>query len=115
VIRNSVRFCELDQIAAHRSIPLDGSVTRPTVWSSAISLNMRLLIQVGSEGLAASNKHPAVLNAPAILLRTVYSANSDDYWRCRFASIQICKIPGDHDITGRKLAVYSMRLSIERR
>jgi thioesterase domain-containing protein len=82
-----------------RSLRKSG-IMEPLIRASpllAYELNMRLLIQVSHEGLARLDKDPPVLAAPAILLRTVYSAGADDYWRRRFPAIQICEIPGDHD------------------
>jgi thioesterase domain-containing protein len=60
-------------------------------------LNIRLLIRTAAPGLAALDRDPVALKAPAILLRTALTADSDAGWRRRCPEIKIVQLPGNHE------------------
>jgi thioesterase domain-containing protein len=60
-------------------------------------LNMRLLIRSVAPAIAALNREPIALNTPAVLLRTGFTACSDESWRRRCPQLKIVQIPGDHE------------------
>jgi len=59
-------------------------------------LTMRLLIHEIAPWLASIDQAPRPLNAPAILLRTGFTAGDDAAWRRRCPKIKIYEIPGNH-------------------
>jgi thioesterase domain-containing protein len=59
-------------------------------------LSMRLLIREVAPWIASLDLKPAALKAPAILLRTRFTASDDTAWRRRCPNIQIFEIPGQH-------------------
>jgi thioesterase domain-containing protein len=59
-------------------------------------LTMRLLIQKTAPWIAALDRNPAPLMAPAALLRTRDAAGDDAAWRRRCPCIRIVEIPGQH-------------------
>jgi thioesterase domain-containing protein len=74
-------------------------------WSSALSsvdpifeeeLSMRLLIEMTAPWMISLDQKPAVLKAPAILLRTTIT-DSDDAWRRRCPNVKIFEISGQHN------------------
>ena len=71
-------------------------------WVSALDpifeeeLGMRLLLRAVAPWMASLDRNPAVLEAPAILLRTGFAAGDDDAWRRRCPDIKIFDIPGKH-------------------
>jgi thioesterase domain-containing protein len=59
-------------------------------------ITIRLLIREAAPWIAALDRHPAPLVAPAALLRTHGTAGDDAAWRRRCPTIEIREIPGDH-------------------
>jgi thioesterase domain-containing protein len=59
-------------------------------------LNIRLLIQWAAPWIASLDRKPVALDAPAVLLRTRFTARDDAAWRCRCPDINLIEIPGDH-------------------
>jgi thioesterase domain-containing protein len=59
-------------------------------------LSMRLLLREAAPWLAALDREPEVLHAPAILLRTQSTAGDDAAWRRRCPEIGIYEVPGKH-------------------
>jgi thioesterase domain-containing protein len=59
-------------------------------------LSMRLLIRAAAPWIAALDRNPLALTAPAILLRTQASAVHDAAWKVRCPSIVIREVPGKH-------------------
>lgn len=60
-------------------------------------LSMRLLIQKVAPWLPSLDREPIALKAPAVLLRTTSTQDSDSVWRRRCPQIEIVEIAGDHD------------------
>jgi thioesterase domain-containing protein len=59
-------------------------------------LSMRLLIRATGPWIAALDREPVALKAPALLLRTRLTAGDDVAWRRRCPNIEIIEIPGRH-------------------
>jgi thioesterase domain-containing protein len=59
-------------------------------------LSMRLLIEATAPWIAALDRAPVALEAPAILLRTDLTAGDDAAWRSRCPNIKIFELPGQH-------------------
>ena len=61
-----------------------------------IELSMRLLLRATAPWMAAIDRNPVALLAPACLLRTALTRNDDAAWRRRCPEIEIHEIPGGH-------------------
>jgi thioesterase domain-containing protein len=60
-------------------------------------LNMRLLIKAIAPGIAALDCEPVALKTSAVLVRTGFTADSDEGWRRRCPRLKILQIPGNHE------------------
>lgn len=59
-------------------------------------LSMRLLIRAVTPWIASLDCQPAVLEAPAVLLRTKLASSDDAAWRRRCPKLKIVEIAGQH-------------------
>jgi len=59
-------------------------------------LSMRLLIRAAAPWIAALDRNPVALEAPAVLLRTESAAGDDETWRHRCPDIKVFEILGKH-------------------
>lgn len=59
-------------------------------------LSMRLLLRATAPWVAALDRNPVALDAPAALLRRPTTRSDDEAWRRRCPQIQILEIPGGH-------------------
>jgi thioesterase domain-containing protein len=78
-----------------------GSSKPPTAEAKSrslfeVELSMRLLIRATAPWMAALDRNPVALQAPASLLRTALTRKDDAAWRRRCPRIEIHEIPGGH-------------------
>jgi thioesterase domain-containing protein len=59
-------------------------------------LSMRLLIRATTPWIAALDRRPIALTAPAVLIRTRFITNDDAAWRRRCPNIEIFEMTGKH-------------------
>jgi thioesterase domain-containing protein len=72
-------------------------------------LSMRLLVQEVAPWIGSLDQEPAVLKAPAILLRTRLTAGDDAKWRRRCSNIEIIEISGKHHTLFEEENIGSLR------
>ncbi|MGC2774793.1 MAG: thioesterase domain-containing protein [Bradyrhizobium sp.] len=96
VWRGLARACgdRLPRIAQRCSASVSVAVALDPIFEQ--ELNMRLLIRTVAPWLAAADRNPVALNAPAILLRTGLAAGHDGAWRRRCPDLHSFEIPGKH-------------------
>ena len=72
---------------------------------------MRLLIRTVAPWIPSLDREPIALQAPAILLRTRFTARDDAAWRRRCPNIDIIEIPGAHHTLFDPENISSLRKS----
>ncbi len=72
-------------------------------------LSMRLLLRATVPWIAALDREPMALQAPALLLRTRLTAGDDAAWQRRCPNIEILEIPGQHHTLFSPINIGALR------